>query len=203
MPGSILVVTGPKESGKSTLCRELARAAVQAGVDVAGIVTTKAGPRGRCRAGTEAPPAWGVPSGERLVVTDLRSGRQALLGVWTGCRWVMREEGFALGHAALAAAVPCDLLIIDEIGRMELCHGQGWIESFNLLARGVFRQAVVTVREGCMDAFGRALAAALPAGAPAPVLDIHTLTGPWLAAARQAHLQRLVERVAHAGVVGL
>mgnify|MGYP001279530829 CR=1 FL=1 len=201
MPGSILVVTGPKESGKSTLCRELARAAVQAGVDVAGIVTTKAGPR--ARAGRlEAPPAWGVPSGERLVVTDLRSGRQAMLGVWTGRQWVMQEEGLTLGHAALAAASPCDLLIIDEIGRLELLHGQGWTESFSLLASGRFRQALVTVREGCMDAFGRSLAAALPAGVRAPALDVHTLTSPCPAGARQAYLQRLVDRVAHAGVVG-
>lgn len=202
MPGSILVVTGPKESGKSTFCRELARAAARAGVDVAGVVTSKTGPRASLAGDWEGALPWGGPAGERLVVTDLRTGRQTLLGVWTGHRWTMLEAGFALGRAALADAVPCELLIIDEIGRLELLHGQGWTEALGLLAQGGFCQAVVTVREGCVEAFSRALAAAAPPGGQPPVPAVHTLTAPQ---AWQALLPRILDRLTHAptGVVGL
>jgi len=202
---AIVVVTGPKESGKSTFCRELARTGVEAGLDVAGIVTTKEGPPARVTAGPAAP--WGGPAAGRLVVTNLRTGRQSLLGAWTGTRWAMEEAGLAAGREALAAAVPCDLLIIDEIGRLELDHGRGWPEAFKLLAQGGFGQAVVTVREGYDGALLQALAqaqaltqAAPPSVAPQP----QVVRVPRSPAAWQGLLQAVLARgAAPSEVVGL
>ncbi|BAS26240.1 P-loop NTPase family protein [Limnochorda pilosa] len=177
MPGSILILTGPKNTGKSAFCRELARAAARAGVDVAGVCTEK---RRRRR---PHHPGEGLEPGlhprverEQLVVTDLRSGHQAPLGFREGDRWTLLQEGFALGREALAAATPCHLLVVDEIGRLELRHGSGWTGVFGIVATGAYRQAVVTVRQGCLDAFRRALAAAAPEGRPAR-LRVHELHG--------------------------
>lgn len=169
MPGTIVVVTGPKNSGKSTFCRDLAGAAARAGVDVAGICTEKQ--LGSLEDPNASPSPW--PPGhqarwDRLVVTDLRGGEQAVLGLRQDGRWHLLENGFALGRQALAAATPCDLLVVDEIGRLELRGGSGWTNAFQVLAQGSYLLAVVSLRKGGTAAFRQTLERLAPARLPRP-----------------------------------
>ena len=151
----LLVVTGPKNSGKTTFCRALARLARGTGVDVAGVLTEK-----RWEQVSPSAPA------PRLLVADLRSGKTAALGEWRGDRWVLSGEGIEFGLAALRAALPCDLLVIDELGPLELKRGQGWSPAIPLLAQAGYRLAVVTVRRELVGLLESRLRAAEAASGP-------------------------------------
>ena len=61
-------------------------------------------------------------------------------------RWRFSSEGLLWGDQVLAAACPTDVLVIDEVGPLELLHGSGWQRGMLLALAGRFRLAVVAVR---------------------------------------------------------
>ena len=73
----------------------------------------------------------------------------------------------AWGVALLDAACPCDILIIDEIGPLEMDRGEGWANALEVLRRGRYRLAVAAVRPSLVDrvwdAVGRGESAEGPA----------------------------------------
>jgi nucleoside-triphosphatase THEP1 len=62
-------------------------------------------------------------------------------------------EAMAWGTTVLDTACPCDVMIVDEIGPIELARGQGWVKALKILREGQFGLAVVVVRPGLVDAF--------------------------------------------------
>jgi nucleoside-triphosphatase THEP1 len=50
------------------------------------------------------------------------------------------------GHDVLTHSVPCDLLIVDELGPLEIERDRGWVVAFDVLRSGSFAMAVVVVR---------------------------------------------------------
>ena len=48
----------------------------------------------------------------------------------------------------MANALPCDLLVVDELGPLELERGVGWTAALGLLQQSGFALAVVVVRPG-------------------------------------------------------
>ena len=72
-------------------------------------------------------------------------------------RYRFDADVMAWGAASLDAACPCDLLIVDEIGPLELERRQGWVNALNVLREGQFDLAVVVVRPSLIDAFRAAV----------------------------------------------
>ena len=118
----IYIVTGSRGVGKSTLCGRIAEVGRDAGLRVAGILTERESALQR----SEQP--GGGPGGDRYLV-DLSTGErtrfsranpdgEAVTDALTpGFRF---DPGvFERGARALADATPCDLLVIDELGRLE------------------------------------------------------------------------------------
>ena len=66
----------------------------------------------------------------------------------------------AWGAAVLDSACPCDVLIVDEIGPLELERGQGWANALDVLRAGQFDLAAVVVRPSLIDAFRAAMGGA-------------------------------------------
>jgi len=138
------IVSGGRGVGKTTFCRHMADLAYQAGWDVAGIL---------------APPRIenGVKTG--IFALDLRHGGQRLLASMNSdeiagspmCRWVFSEQSLLWANGALAAAIPCDLLIVDEIGPMELDREAGLLAWRSVIAAGAYRAALAVVRPECVD----------------------------------------------------
>ncbi len=157
-PNVVYVITGERGSGKSTLCGWVAHEAGRRGHVVAGIVTEREG-------GAD-------PVSTRRVV-DLRSGEARLFGSRehgrvpseeAGCDanvgmtgdpltpgWGYENGVFSWANTVLARSTPCDLLVIDEVGPLELQGGRGWFKALEVLDSGGYRVALVVCRPGLVQ----------------------------------------------------
>ncbi len=61
-------------------------------------------------------------------------------------------EVFERGAQALAHATPCDLLVVDELGPIELLGGRGWANALEILPLGDFGAALVVCRPELLEA---------------------------------------------------
>jgi nucleoside-triphosphatase THEP1 len=124
---SLALLIGDRQSGKTSTCRRLAEAARTRGLRVGGII---------------APAVYEQQTCIGYDVVDLTTGQSTRLaaidveGVEHVGRFHFLPDGLALGRAALssAAEVGCDLVIIDEVGPLELSDG-GWCTQLDALVR--------------------------------------------------------------------
>jgi nucleoside-triphosphatase THEP1 len=145
MPKHIAILTGPFGSGKTTACRQLADLAQQRGLDCAGIVCPARFDRAR-KVGIDL---LNLRTGECRPLAEADDQPSELRTT----RYRFDTDVMAWGADALDAACPCDLLIVDEIGPLELEQGQGWVNALNVLRAEQFDLAVVVVRPSLVDAF--------------------------------------------------
>jgi nucleoside-triphosphatase THEP1 len=147
-----VVLTGAVHVGKTTVCRSVVELARKRGYCVAGILTL---------------PILGA-DGVRLglQVQDLLSGEKRLLARmdqdWGGPRvgdYHFDPDALQWGQDAMAKAIAlgCDLLVIDEIGRLELEQKAGFHHVLALLGMSVLPRCLVIVRDVLVDAFRRRL----------------------------------------------
>lgn len=141
----LVLLTGERGSGKTVLCSTLVDAARKSGWQVRGMVT----------------PA--VFEGSRKIaidVVDLGSGARRQLArvrrdgdtdIHT-IHWTFDNQALDWGNRILEESVPCNLLVIDELGPLELLRGQGWTAAFDALASALFDLAVVVIRPELIDA---------------------------------------------------
>jgi nucleoside-triphosphatase THEP1 len=96
-----------------------------------------------------------VRDGERHPLAALSGGPDAIvLGPWR-----FDPAATAWARARLERACPCDLLLVDEIGPLEMDRGQGWPSALDVLRSGDYGVAVVVVRPSLVDAVRGALSA--------------------------------------------
>lgn len=140
----LILLTGPRGSGKTRWCERLSRAARVAELTVAGLVSPavfEAGvktaidlldlPTGTRRRLAERPPP-GVPG-------------------TAGLGWRFEEETIAWGNTILGRTGPCDLLVIDELGPLEFRDEGGLSTAFAAVEARRYRRAVVVVRPELLD----------------------------------------------------
>lgn len=130
---SIIILTGDRGIGKSTICRGVVALAQSAGWSCGGIITLSRG---------DARDVLDVASGDVRCLTQSADTAQAVdQGRFRFDPRVLRWAG-----KKLAQATPCDLLVVDEIGPLELERGEGWANALDVLAGGDFGLALVVVR---------------------------------------------------------
>lgn len=147
--GGLLALSDAREAGKSTLCRRLVEAARRRGVDVAGVFSP----------GVFAPDAAGCLARVAIEVEHIRAGQRRLLATRTKSaaspqagfdlvmgRWWFNPDTARWADQALAESCPCDLLIVDEIGPLELTRDEGWLNGLRALQSEAYRLGVVVVR---------------------------------------------------------
>ncbi len=147
-PGKIIILTGDIQSGKTSLCRELAQKAKEEGVQLAGLLS----------------PAVFLEGEKRGIdVINLKNWEQRHLAVLkekdqTGLetkRWSFYPEIVQWGNQALINAVPCDLLVVDELGPLEFNQGKGWIAGLAAVDSGSYQSSLVVIRPSLLKMAGQ------------------------------------------------
>ena len=145
--GEINIITGGIGQGKTTLCHRLVASATQKGWAVKGVLSLPVFEDGR-KIGIDL---LDVSSGEkrRLAHRDRPTSGPRTSG------WHFLASALAWGDEILNRAVPCDLLVIDELGPLELLRNVGWQAGIDALNSGAYQIAVVVVRPSLLkEAFG-------------------------------------------------
>lgn len=143
--GSLALLTGGRGAGKTRWCEALARAGRDAGLAVAGLVSPPVLAGGE-KTGIDL---LDVASGERRLLAE--RARADFPGT-AGLGWRFDPEALALGNALLSRVHTCDLLLVDELGPLELGRGSGLTAAFGLLDARRYRLAVVVVRPALVAA---------------------------------------------------
>ena len=135
----LILVTGLKGAGKTTWCTQLSALANEKGLDVQGILSP------------------GRYSDQRKIgidVMDLKTGEQRPLanlrekdseGILTP-RWTFVSETLMWANQLLEKVKDSDLVIIDEIGPIELLRNEGFVAGLDLIDQERYRVACVAVR---------------------------------------------------------
>ncbi len=132
-------LTGSRGVGKTAFCRLLAGHARSAGWDVAGLLSPAIVETGR-KTG--------------ILAEDLRTGEVHPLASATPHssfnlplgNWYINTATIDWGNRVLETCLPCDLLIVDELGPLELLRGAGWISALAVFRQPSYRLGLVVVR---------------------------------------------------------
>lgn len=140
MAGDLWIITGEFGAGKTRWCQRFLELARQAGWNAAGILSPGLFEDGR-KVTIEA---VDVRSGERRRLATRRRAEDCAL-IHTR-EWLFEMDTIRWGNTVVQQALPCDLLIVDEVGPLELLQGQGWVAALEAIASRAYRLAVVVVR---------------------------------------------------------
>lgn len=117
----LLILTGARGAGKTTVCYRTAALARAAGYTCAGVITLSY-PDGMRE-------VLDVSTGEtRTLTTTPDTGPVVCVG-----RFCFDARVLSWANEVLAGALPCHLLIVDEVGPLELELGQGWTQALATL----------------------------------------------------------------------
>ena len=140
----IALLTGEIGSGKTSLCLEVIAAARAAGVQLGGLVSP-----GIFQDGEKiAIDVLDVGSGERMRLAEGPGGEATDL---TTRRWTFQSQAVTWGNQVLENSVPCQLLVIDELGPLEFLRGEGWLNGFRAVSSGNFTAALLVIRPSLLE----------------------------------------------------
>ena len=142
--GKIYLLTGEIQSGKTNLCLDIIKIAGEEGIRLGGVISPGVFLK-RQKTGIDV---LDIRSGERRRLADnLGEGSPDL----TTRRWAFRLDAVSWGNQILKNAIPCDLLVIDELGPLEFNRGEGWVNGFETVASGDYAAALLVIRPSLLD----------------------------------------------------
>ncbi len=144
MGAQIGLLTGAVGTGKSTIAGRVVDLARQQGVVCGGLLAPALVDHDGHKIGI-----WGVDisTGERRLLARIGDG----LGGPAIGPYSFDAAALAWALSVLEAALgPCDLLLVDEIGKLELWHNAGLAPILPRLAAGDARRALVVVRDSLL-----------------------------------------------------
>ena len=140
----IYLLTGEIQSGKTNLCLELIEMAKAEGILLGGVISPGVFDEGK----KIAIDLMDLKSGERRNLAGERGEEDPEISTQ---RWAFKTDAIAWGNQVLKSAIPCDLLIIDELGPLEFNRGEGWMSAFEVIASEGYRWAIVVVRPSLLE----------------------------------------------------
>lgn len=135
MGASIIILSGERGVGKSTVCRRTVALARERGYICGGIITL--------HSPDDNLDVLDVQSGDvrRLTLGPESSGPAVIQG-----RFRFDPRTLSWGNNVLARVAACDLLVVDELGPLEIERDWGWQQAFWVLRSSDFALALVVVR---------------------------------------------------------
>jgi nucleoside-triphosphatase len=134
----VVVVTGPPGCGKTPVVAAVANELARQGVPMAGFVQPAVVEHGR-KTGYRLRDA--VTGQEAMLARRVRRGHG-----WTGTAFDFDPKGFALAACALERAAPGAVLIVDELGPVEVGGGGHWPALAVAMSRIAPRGLLVVIR---------------------------------------------------------
>jgi nucleoside-triphosphatase len=135
----LLLITGESGSGKTTFCTAMVQMARESGWDAAGLLSLaefEGSVKRRIR-------VEDLRSGEtRLMASDQRQTENDLVFG----KWFFVRKTLIWGNDVLRASIPCDLLVVDELGPLELRLSQGWMSALEVIRSDKYKLALVVIR---------------------------------------------------------
>jgi nucleoside-triphosphatase THEP1 len=131
---NIVLLTGERQIGKSTLCCKLVDRLRDNGYQVSGLLTRRTG-------------------SHDLDVTEIHTARtypltlpfdpnaDRLLG-----HFLFSTEAIHRSNRALETSFPTQVFFLDELGLLELYHHKGWVKVIPMLAEQVYSVAFIVIR---------------------------------------------------------
>ncbi|HAL61274.1 MAG TPA: hypothetical protein DCP08_02580 [Chloroflexi bacterium] len=148
----IMLLAGQRGVGKTTVCQRLVEIASRQGYRLAGVLTPALFDQSGAKVGFEVVDAG---SGERRVLaradSDLGGPR---IGRYS---FDLNSLSWACDLLQRALASGCDLLIVDEIGPLELERGQGFLTILRHLQRKIPCHTLLVVRSELLNDLRRHL----------------------------------------------
>lgn len=135
----ILIVTGLSGAGKTTWCTQLARLAEEKGMQVKGVLSPGVY-KGERKVAINA---RAIESGETRQLAKLQDRETSELST---PRWRFKPETVAWMNDLLENIKTSDLIIIDEVGPLELLRRKGLTAGMHLVDEENYRVACVVVR---------------------------------------------------------
>jgi nucleoside-triphosphatase len=133
----LFIVTGSRGAGKTTFCQQMVEAAQDAGWKAAGLLSL---------------PVYENSTRTAIDALDLRANETRRLATRNeeptpGTKhWQFDPEAVHWGNQVLQTAIPCDLLVVDELGPLEFERGGGWQAGVAAISSGQYAIALVVIR---------------------------------------------------------
>jgi nucleoside-triphosphatase THEP1 len=143
--GRLFVLTGGRQGGKTRFCLELASQASVQGLQVAGLVSPAVF-EGREKIGIDL---LDLATREKR---RLALRRQPPATDPDARRWQLDESVLQWGNAVLTAIGACHLLILDELGPLELLDGRGLSQGLELIGARRYSVACLVIRPSLLTA---------------------------------------------------
>lgn len=175
----IVFLTGSPGAGKTQVCRQVAELARHKGLRVVGLLTEAH----RLASGRIVQTVVNLRTGESRRLADfvgLDEGEPIGRGVAGRFSWTFVNESVRWGRHELdrCLAKAADVLVIDQIGPLELLAGSGWSNAVEILRSAQFDLALVVVNPLVLDELRRRLG-------DANVIEVEVAAGTRAAVAEQ------------------
>ena len=135
-----IIVTGAIGIGKTTVCEKVINIVQSLGCSCAGILTYKA-------------------PDNSLVILDIKTGKKKILAsidaIYNGPRtpkYFFNTEAINFGIKAMDKGADSDVLVVDEIGYLEL-GGEGFVKRLELIKEGKVRNSILVIRKELLSTF--------------------------------------------------
>jgi nucleoside-triphosphatase THEP1 len=137
--GHLIILSGPRSSGKTTLIQKVLERLSDQAIDMAGILSLPVEENGK----KIAIDGLDIRSGE---VRRLANRNPGLSGDLATQQWLFEPRAMQWADGILDISTPCDLLVVDELGVLEFERGRGWLAGLKALDDGLFSVAIVVIR---------------------------------------------------------
>jgi nucleoside-triphosphatase THEP1 len=138
------LLTGESGSGKTIWCSKLVEAAQKSGLVIGGVLSPGVY-EGDRRVAIEI---RDIGTDERRTLARLRPRPDPTAAIK---KWEMDPDVLDWGNSIFSRRAELDLLVVDEIGPLELLHASGLLAAIQAIDRGDYRGAVVVVRPSLLE----------------------------------------------------